>query len=541
MSSTNKINYNDFIKYIETLPYSAFKNAVNHYAHNHNIDVEDDLYSITSIDLQKRLEKLNINTTCPQCQSHHIVKNGKRNHIQRYKCKSCRTQFTLFTNTILEKTKWHWNIWIKVMNMTLNGYSLKNMRQVLEEDYGCIGIDHKTVFLWRHKLLFALANMPLPQLSGIVQIDETFIREAQKGSRKLVSYIGKNDIREPRYGRRPSKYGVMGSEFATVTTAIDNTGHCVCKVTGLGKLTPEVFTDLFEDCLNAPAYICSDANSVYRNYCNLFNISHYEKPSNYMKTLQENGYLTPSKVDSVIAENQKKKNQAIKQKLYKDGLVDKITNKGFISFDEFKNIKTENSLNLGRVNELHADIKKFIDKDMTNVSTKYLSDYIGYFTYVRNWRVDNGHYPTSSKDAEKILIEILKNQSTYTTSDLKNTVLNLPKPSSRYMTLLKAQTDEARKVTKNEYFKFDEEDNVIDFDKRRYLSDQPKSKLQSICKEYGIKYNRKWVMWSTISLILQHPDINEIVIKLINQDRHYDISIEDQEYIAALPYKNDIA
>lgn len=50
----------------------------------------------------------------------------------------------------------------------------------------------------------------------------------------------------------------MGPEFATVTTAIDNTGHCVCYITGLGKLTVNVFTDLFEKHLNSPAYICTD-------------------------------------------------------------------------------------------------------------------------------------------------------------------------------------------------------------------------------------------------------------------------------------------
>jgi hypothetical protein len=30
--------------------------------------------------------------------------------------------------------------------------------------------------------------METPMLSGIVQIDETFIRESQKGSRKLETY-----------------------------------------------------------------------------------------------------------------------------------------------------------------------------------------------------------------------------------------------------------------------------------------------------------------------------------------------------------------
>lgn len=55
----------------------------------------------------------------------------------------------------------------------------------------------------------------------------------------------------------------MGSEFATITTAIDNSGRCVCKVSGLGKLTKEIFVDLFETHMDKPSFICTDANNVY--------------------------------------------------------------------------------------------------------------------------------------------------------------------------------------------------------------------------------------------------------------------------------------
>jgi len=166
------------------------------------------------------------------------------------------------SKNILEKTKWHWDIWVKVLEMSINNYSLYRMQRVLEKDFECIGIDHKTLFLWQHKLLHALAQMPQPQLSGVVQIDETFIRESQKVSRNLVSHIDKKDVREPRYGYIPSKLGVMGPEFASMTTTIDNTGHCVCYVTERGRLTADIFTDLFEKHRNSPTYICTDANKI---------------------------------------------------------------------------------------------------------------------------------------------------------------------------------------------------------------------------------------------------------------------------------------
>lgn len=46
-----------------------------------------------------------------------------------------------------------------------------------------------------------MANMPMPALSGVVQVDETFVRESQKGSRHLKSTVSQNEVRNPRYGR----------------------------------------------------------------------------------------------------------------------------------------------------------------------------------------------------------------------------------------------------------------------------------------------------------------------------------------------------
>ena len=81
-----------------------------------------------------------------------------------------------------------------------------------------------------------------------------------------------------------------------------------------------------------------------------------------------------------------------------------------MSYYNFKELKETYSLSLARANELHADIKEFVNHKMTNVSTKYLQDYIGFFCYIRNWRVEHGRYPNSSKDAEQIFIEALKTQ-----------------------------------------------------------------------------------------------------------------------------------
>lgn len=65
------------------------------------------------------------------------------------------------------------------------------------------------------------------------------------------------------------------------------------------------------------------------------------------------------------------------------------------------------------------------------------------------------------KDTEQIFIDILKDKVKYTVADINKKELALPKPSTRYITILKTQTEKIRTATSNKYLKFDEEDGVI--------------------------------------------------------------------------------
>lgn len=531
---SKNLTMDELLAVIDSLPYHKFKEVIDHYSAANKTDFQNEMDLLVTTSLQQKLIKLGINSTCPCCGSEKVVKCGKRKHIQVLQCKDCSKKFTPFTDTILEKTRWHWDIWIKVLEMTINNYSIQSMVNVLVDDYGCEGINPKTVWLWRMKLIHALASLPQPVLTGIIQVDETFVRESQKGSRELVSYLGKDDVRKARYGRKPSKYGVMGSEFATIVTAVDNRGYCVCKVSSLGKLTKELFVDLFEPHFDNPAFLCSDANDVYESFCELFHIPHYERPSNYLTIIEKNGYQTPAALsgrEMIEAQNRK-----LLERLYNANAIDRITNRGYIKYEEFAMLKEEHGLSLGRVNELHADIKEFINGRMTNVSTKYLSDYIGFFTYIRNWRVKYGKYPNSRKDTEAIFTEILKAKVNYTITEVDSRELDLPKPTNRYVNLLKEETERARQATANRYFKFGEEDGAKTFNKREYLLNQPEYKLFEIAREAKIKGYRKLAKWSLISAILKQPNINDIIYRLLESDRHYKIDEEDLEAIRALRY-----
>ena len=255
------------------------------------------------------------------------------------------------------------------------------------------------------KLIHAIAELSMPKLKGVIQIDETFVRESQKGTRNLKSFL-KGEERTSRYGKVPSKYGITGAEFATITTAIDNKGYSVYMASDLGRLSDDIFYDLFNDYLDNPIFICTDANKVYSKYSGMFNIPHYIKPS-----LKKNGYYNTEDIEKKVI---------IDLKLYNNKMIDYIENRGKITYKEFKKLKEMNKLSLSRVNQLHNEIKKFINIDKTNVSTKFLNDYIKFFNYIRNWKIKNEHYPSSQRDVESIFEEILTKKVNYTINDIKN-------------------------------------------------------------------------------------------------------------------------
>ena len=83
---------------------------------------------------------------CFKCHSTKIVKLGKYNGMQRYRCKECSTSFTaksasLFATTKLEKEKW-----LKYAKCFVCGYSL---RKCMEE----VGICLKTSYFMRQRII----------------------------------------------------------------------------------------------------------------------------------------------------------------------------------------------------------------------------------------------------------------------------------------------------------------------------------------------------------------------------------------------------
>ncbi|PKM68508.1 MAG: hypothetical protein CVU95_02575 [Firmicutes bacterium HGW-Firmicutes-2] len=361
METFEQINRHALMQLIEKLPYKDFKHAVLLFSKMEKLDFNEELSLITAIDFQRRLERLGVNDTCPSCGSDQYTIHAIRKEIKRYRCKDCGKTYTLFSGTVLEKTKWHWDIWVRFLELTIHGYSLKDIQSTLETEFDCTNINHKTVFLWRHKLIYVLAQMSKIKLTNYVHMDGITIRESQKGSRALVNYKNLKLERKPRTGRLSIKKEASDVAYTTIATAVDSSGHCICNVIGMGDGEPE---DIFNALKH---YLEDDSNTI-------------SPSSNKQKT--QNTMTEPCE-------------------------------KALLAFDYFKELNVTGMSSSDMSLKLHADIQKFICQDMANVSTKYLEDYLGFFTYMRNWRIDHGRCPLSKNDIESIFIDIIKSGINY--------------------------------------------------------------------------------------------------------------------------------
>ena len=181
-------------------------------------------------------------THCPNCQSPEFTKHGTTSRgQQRFKCKGCSRTFNSLTGTPLARLrmpdKWHQysdGMWLTT-----------KLRASAKE----LGINVKTAWLWRHRLLAMPCKNKPSELHGIIEADETFINESFKGSRKM--------------SRAPHKRGGGDIPKVPVFIALDRAGSVTHQV--LERDTKEQIQQALVPVLTAQSVLCTDGNLSYKS------------------------------------------------------------------------------------------------------------------------------------------------------------------------------------------------------------------------------------------------------------------------------------
>ena len=95
-----------------------------------------------------------------------------------YQCGSCRKQTSATAGTIFQDTRKPLTLWFRAMWYVMsqkNGASALGLQRVLG-----LG-SYETAWTWLHKLRRAMVRPDRDQLSGWVEVDETFIGGLEEG------------------------------------------------------------------------------------------------------------------------------------------------------------------------------------------------------------------------------------------------------------------------------------------------------------------------------------------------------------------------
>lgn len=124
-----------------------------------------------------RTENIGAYCCCPFCGSVHFIKYGKYDGIQRYMCKECKKTFSNTTNSVWKNLKKNPEKWIKFIELSLQGTTLKNCARIL-------GMSITTAFYWRHKILHAIEKAyKIKTLKESAEVYVFMTGKCYKGSR----------------------------------------------------------------------------------------------------------------------------------------------------------------------------------------------------------------------------------------------------------------------------------------------------------------------------------------------------------------------
>ena len=195
---------------------------------------------------------------CPDCSCVRCHRHGQANDLQRFRCCQCGRTFNDLTGTPLARLR-HKGKWLDYLHALLDSRAVRSAAKR-------VGVHRNTAFRWRHRFLDRVKHDRPERLAGIVEADEMFLLESQKGSRKL-------DRTPRKRGGRASLRGIS-RQLDCILVARDRNGQTIDAVVGRGALKAVQLTRHLLPKLDPQALLVSDANAAYPAFARVHGIAH---------------------------------------------------------------------------------------------------------------------------------------------------------------------------------------------------------------------------------------------------------------------------
>lgn len=277
------------------------------------IKLSDDEDEVNLLKIRE-LQLNNKQSSCPHCGHEKYIKYGKDKGVQRYKCKSCKRNFTPYTGT--------WLAHIHKKELLSEYIVLMQQQKSLNSTANILGINKKTCFDWRHKILSSIENIEEESFVGITESDETYFLLSEKGKKKL-------ERKSRKRGGKAKKQGTS-KEQISVSVTLDRQNTKDLKIVGNKKKHKVQITNILANKVTNKTILCTDGHKVYKSFAKEHNIEHHT--------------LIASKKERV-----------------------------------------KGAFHIQNVNSAHSRLKSWINNKFLGVATKYLQKYLNWFSFIEKF------------------------------------------------------------------------------------------------------------------------------------------------------------
>jgi transposase-like protein len=195
---------------------------------------------------------------CPRCGCSRIHRCGQASGLQRFRCCGCRRSYNALTGTPLARLRKRGH-WLTYLQCVLESRTVRDAAQVT-------GIHRTTSFRWRHRFVPGFTRDRPVDLCSIVEADETYLLESQKGSRRM------NRPARRRGGVAPHRG--IGHAHDCLLVARDRTGATLDFHTGRGPVTAVQLAGSLGPVLVAETLLISDGAACYKRFATDAGIRH---------------------------------------------------------------------------------------------------------------------------------------------------------------------------------------------------------------------------------------------------------------------------
>ena len=195
---------------------------------------------------------------CPHCACARLHRSGFASGLQRYRCLGCRRSFNALTGTPLARLRKR-ELWLPFIKCLLESRTVRDAALVT-------GVHRTTSFRWRHRFAPAAARHRASSLLGIVEADETYRLESQKGSRTLTRPARKRGGVARRRG--------IHREHDCLLVARDRSSATLDFHTGRGPVTAAQLHTCLHPVLPRDGLLISDGAAAYVRFAAGAGITH---------------------------------------------------------------------------------------------------------------------------------------------------------------------------------------------------------------------------------------------------------------------------